>query len=173
MKALLELLQKRFNQNMHRHANTNWQTVEDKLHAHKNHLDVLQKMEDTGGEPDVLEYDGKLYIVDFSKESPKGRRSYCYDEKALYERKKFKPESSVEKVVKDIGVEVVDEAMYIFMQTVEDLDLKTSSWLKTPNDFRKLGGALNGEKRYQRTFIFHNGADSYYGSRGFRGYIQL
>lgn len=173
MKELIELLQKRFSQNMHRHPNTNWQTVEDKLQADKNYLKVLQKMEDSGGEPDVLEYRGKLYYVDFSKESPKGRRSYCYDEKALYDRKKFKPESSVEKVAKDMGVDLVDEAMYIFIQTVEDLDLKTSSWLKTPDDFRALGGALNGEKRYQRAFIFHNGADSYYASRGFRGYIQL
>ena len=171
MNELLKTLKNRFESNMHRHEGILWQDVEAKLDNKK--LEVLQKMEHTGGAPDVLLYESKLYYTDFSKESPVDRRSLCYDEKAWQDRKKFKPESSVEKEAAKLGVMLVDEPMYVYMQGLEDLDTKTSSWLQTPKAFRLLGGALNGEKRYQRTFIYHNGADSYYASRGYRGYIEL
>lgn len=171
MENLLNTLRMRFEKNMHRHKDIKWSDIENKLN--KDHLKILEKMEETGGEPDVMTFEGSLYYVDFSKESPLGRRSYCYDEKAWHDRKKFKPESSVEKEAKKIGITLVSESMYMYMQGLEDLDLKTSSWIDTPQKFRDLGGALNAEKRYDRAFIYHNGADSYYASRGFRGFIKL
>lgn len=171
MENLLNLLKNRFEKNLHRHLGVVWSTVEGKLT--KESLEILKNMEATGGEPDVIKYNDHLYFVDFSKESPIGRRGYCFDEKAWHDRKKFKPQSSVEKEAKKLGVELIDESMYMYIQTIDDLDLKTSSWIATPKAFRALGGALNAEKRYQRTFIFHNGADSYYESRGYRGFIKL
>ena len=173
MEKLFQILKDRFDQNMHRHPGVSWKIVEEKILYHKDTLITLEKMESTGGEPDVLSYEGDLYYVDFSKESPSGRRSLCFDEKAWHARKQNKPQSSVEKEALSMGVELVDEKMYFFMQSIEDLDLKTSSWIATPKEFRALGGALNAEKRYQRTFVFHNGADSYYAARGFRGYIKI
>lgn len=173
MDKLFQVLKDRFEQNMHRHLNISWKSVEEKILYHKDTLITLEKMEATGGEPDVLSYEGELYYVDFSKESPSGRRSLCFDEKALQARKQNKPKSSVEKDALSMGVKLVDEDMYFYMQSLEDLDLKTSSWIATPKDLRALGGALNAEKRYQRTFVFHNGADSYYAARGYRGYIKL
>ncbi|WP_035357288.1 DUF4256 domain-containing protein [Acholeplasma granularum] len=173
MNEFLKLLETRFKKNMHRHEHIKWHDIEEKLTQNKKILETLYKMELTGGEPDLMSYDNNLYYVDFSKETPLKRRSYCYDEKALKDRKKFKPESSVETEIKKLGINLVDENMYFYIQTLEDLDLKTSSWIHTPESIRKLGGALNAEKRYDRTFIFHNGADSYYASRGFRGYIKL
>jgi len=171
MDKLLAVLEKRFNDNMHRHKDVSWQDVKDKLNNKV--MGILQKMEDTGGKPDVIKYEGIVYYVDFSKESPEQRRSLCYDEKAWQDRKKFKPESSVEKHADQMGVKLINEPMYSYMQALEDFDLKTSSWIETPDSIRSLGGALNAEKRYQRTFIFHNGADSYYASRGYRGFIKL
>jgi len=173
MDKLFQTLKDRFEQNMHRHPGVLWKDIEDKILYHKDILMTLEKMEATGGEPDVLSYQDGLYYVDFSKESPVGRRSLCFDEKAWHARKQNKPTSNVEKEASNMGVELVDEDMYVYMQSLEDLDLKTSSWIATPEAFRALGGALNAEKRYQRTFIFHNGADSYYAARGYRGYIKL
>ena len=173
MNKLIETLKNRFEKNSHRHTDVLWQDIEHKITNNQATLKTLQNMEDTGGEPDVIVFENTLYYVDFSKETPKDRRSYCYDEKAWHDRKKFKPESSVEKEAKKIGITLVSESMYMYMQSLEDFDLKTSSWIDTPKSFRDLGGALNAEKRYDRAFIYHNGADSYYASRGFRGFIKI
>lgn len=169
---LLDILEQRFKKHPHRHEGVTWDKVSQKINQDPNKLTILQKMEDSGGEIDIIAFEGKLYYVDFSKESP-NRRSFCYDEKAWHDRKKFKPESSVEKDINNLGSKLVTEAMYLYMQTLEDFDLKTSSWIATPKSIRDLGGALNAEKRYGRAFIFHNGADSYYQSRGYRSYIEI
>lgn len=173
LNTFIQLLQKRFNENMHRHPHVDFQDVKSKLESDEHFTNVIYRMEDTGGEPDVFSYKGNLYFVDFSKESPLGRRNVCYDEKARLSRKKFPPETSAEKVSSDIGIELLDENMYHALQEIEPFDQKTSSWIKTPDNFRKLGGALTGDRRYNRTFTYHNGADSYYGVRGFRGYILI
>ncbi|MGB0417832.1 MAG: DUF4256 domain-containing protein, partial [Acholeplasmataceae bacterium] len=144
--------------------------IEPKL---KQNIDIIQRMEDTGGEPDVVLLDETLYVMDMAKESPKLRGSLCYDKQARLERKKFPPASSAMEEVNKIGIQMLDETMYKKLQDIEDLDLKTSSWIATDEALRSLGGALFGDKRYQRTFIYHNGADSYYGARGFRGYLKL
>lgn len=169
---LLDILELRFKKHPHRHEGVTWDSVFQKINQDPKKLTILQKMEDSGGEIDIIAFEGKLYYVDFSKESP-NRRSFCYDEKAWHDRKKFKPESSVEKDINNLGSKLVTEAMYLYMQTLEDFDLKTSSWIATPKSIRDLGGALNAEKRYGRAFIFHNGADSYYQSRGYRSYIEI
>ena len=173
MIEFLKTLETRFTFNTHRHPSVKWSEVANILSTNPEFLDIIIKMEETGGEIDILFYKDALYVVDFSTESPKGRRSLCYDETARNARKANKPVSSVEAVAKTIGISIVDEEMYQYMQDIEDFDLKTSSWIKTPPTLRSLGGALNAEKRYQRTFIFHNGADSYYASRGFRGYLKI
>ena len=170
---LLDILEQRFTTNPHRHEGVLWETVYHNIHQEQNKLSILQNMEDSGGEIDVISFEGNLYYVDFSKESPDKRRSFCYDEMAWHDRKKFKPESSVEKHVTTLGSKLITENMYMYIQTLEDLDLKTSSWIATPKSIRDLGGALNAEKRYGRAFIFHNGADSYYQSRGYRSYIKI
>lgn len=130
-------------------------------------------MEQSGGEPDVVVLEDKLYVIDMVKESPKLRGSLCYDKEARLSRKNFPPASSSLEMAASLGITVLDERMYVKLQDIEDVDLKTSSWILTYEKLRSLGGALFGDKRYQRTFIYHNGADSYYGSRGFRGYITL
>lgn len=131
-------------------------------------------MEKTGGEPDVVEFEnGKIVFVDFSAESPKGRRSFCYDQAALNSRKENKPKNSALKAAQEIGIELLDEVQYRKLQQIEKLDLKTSSWIKTPEDIRKLGGALFCDRRYDAVFTYHNGAESYYAARGFRGFIEL
>lgn len=173
LNTFIHLLQKRFDEHKHRHPHVDFNDVKKILESNKNLTQIIYRMEDTGGEPDVISYDGHLYYVDFSKESPLGRRNVCYDEKARLARKKFPPESSAEKVAKEIGIELLDEKMYHILQEIEPFDQKTSSWIKTPDDFRKLGGALTGDRRYNRTFTYHNGADSYYGVRGFRGYVTI
>lgn len=167
---LLEILEQRFNKHPHRHLNITFRDIEPKF---KQYSDIIQRMEDTGGEPDVVLLDDVLYIIDMAKESPKLRGSLCYDKQARLERKKFPPASSAMEEAHKIGIQLLDESMYKKLQDIEDFDLKTSSWIATDETLRSLGGALFGDKRYQRTFIYHNGADSYYGTRGFRGYIQL
>lgn len=176
IKATLEILQKRFTENMHRHVNIDWQDVHQKLTASKVACAALAQMEASKGEPDVILYDEKTnqYIfADCAKESPKGRRSICYDEDARLKRKKYPPKSSVEALASEMGVEVMDEKLYRHLQTLEAVDLKTSSWIKTPDEIRTLGGAIFADRRYDTIFIYHNSADSYYGSRGFRAYLEV
>jgi len=167
---LLETLKKRFEKNMHRHEGCVFEEVQEKLIQH---LDTILKMEQSGGEPDVVVLEEKLYVIDMAKESPKLRGSLCYDKEARLARKNVPPSSSALEMASSLGISVIDEMMYVKLQNIEDFDLKTSSWILTDESLRSLGGALFGDKRYQRTFIYHNGADSYYGSRGFRGYITL
>ncbi len=167
---LLETLKKRFEKNMHRHQGLVFEEVQDKLIKNQ---DILLNMEQTGGEPDVVVLDEKLYVIDMAKESPKLRGSLCYDKEARLARKNFPPTSSALEMAASLGINVIDETMYVKLQNIEDFDLKTSSWILTDHQLRSRGGALFGDKRYQRTFIYHNGADSYYGSRGFRGYLTL
>jgi len=167
---LLEILKKRFEKNMHRHEGCVFEEVQEKLIQH---LDTILKMEQSGGEPDVVLLEEKLYVIDMAKESPKLRGSLCYDKEARLARKNVPPSSSALEMASSLGISVIDEMMYVKLQNIEDFDLKTSSWILTDESLRSLGGALFGDKRYQRTFIYHNGADSYYGSRGFRGYITL
>ncbi|MDA0871840.1 MAG: DUF4256 domain-containing protein [Firmicutes bacterium] len=170
MMELLETLKKRFEKNMHRHEGLVFEEVQEKLIQH---LDTILKMEQSGGEPDVVVLEDKLYVIDMAKESPKLRGSLCYDKEASLARKNFPPVSSALEMAASLGISLIDEMMYVKLQDIEDFDLKTSSWILTDEKLRSLGGALFGDKRYQRSFIYHNGVDSYYGSRGFRGYITL
>lgn len=167
---LLEILKNRFEKNIHRHNDIEFEDIKNKLIQYQ---DTILKMEQSGGEPDVVVLDKKLYVIDMAKESPKLRGSLCYDQEARLSRKNFPPSSSALEMAASLGITVLDETMYVKLQNIEDFDLKTSSWILTEDTFRSLGGALFGDKRYKRTFIYHNGADSYYGSRGFRGYITL
>jgi predicted type IV restriction endonuclease len=170
---LLNTLKCRFEENIDRHKNIAWNQVENKLIGDMIKLLSLNEMEKTGGEPDVvLEEDGSYIFYDCSKESP-NRRSFCYDREALESRKKFPPTNNVIDVAREMGIEILNENEYRYLQTLGDFDLKTSSWIKTPAELRTLGGALFGDKRYDRTFIYHNGADSYYESRGFRGSLKI
>lgn len=176
---LLNILKKRFEMNMHRHKNLEWSRVEDKLKASPAKLWSLNEMESTGGEPDVVQEKKSEEIVfyDCSAESPKGRRSLCYDRAALEARKKHKPENSAMDRANEMGIEILNEEQYRELQSGlrqdEKLDAKTSSWIKTPEDIRKLGGALFCDYRYAKVFVYHNGADSYYSARGFRGLLKL
>ena len=167
---LLETLKTRFEKNKHRHEGLLFEEIQDQLITY---LDTILKMEQSGGEPDVVVLDQKMYVIDMVKETPKGRVSLCYDKEARLGRKNFPPISSALEMAASLGIAMIDESMYLKLQAIEDFDLKTSSWILTDQRLRSLGGALFGDKRYQRTFIYHNGADSYYGSRGFRGYIIL
>ena len=170
---LLKILKNGFESNLNRHPNIKWEDVLSKLLDNSIKLEALYNMEETGGEPDVvLEENGSYIFYDCAKESPK-RRSLCYDREALESRKKFPPQNNVIDVAKEMGIYILNEDEYRYLQTLGDFDLKTSSWLKTPNEVRTLGGALFGDKRYERTFIYHNGADSYYESRGFRGSLKV
>jgi hypothetical protein len=173
---LLIILQKRFEKNMIRHKGLDWAKVEAKLKANTEVLWSLNEMEETGGEPDVVLLDKKSsqYIfVDCSAESPKGRRSLCYDQKALESRKEHKPENSAVEMAAEMGIELLTEEEYFQLQGFGEFDLKTSSWIQTPTDVRKLGGALYCDRRYNRVFVGHNGAESYYAARGFRGSLQV
>lgn len=173
---LLLLLASRFEKNKHRHKDLQWDKIRKKLEGQSDKLWSLREMEKTGGEPDVIEYDKKLgeYIFcDCSPESPNGRRSLCYDRRALDARKAYKPVNSAVDVAIELGVELLTEAEYHALQEMGPFDLKTSSWIKTPPEVRKLGGAIFGDRRYDRTFIYHNGADSYYAARGFRGLLRI
>ena len=168
---LRPILEQRFVSMIHRHPNVNFATVYDKLSLEEHR--ILLEMENTGGEPDFVLLNDRLFIIDMAKETPKLRRSLCYDQAAREGRKKFPPKSSALEMASEIGITLVDESMYRTLQEIEDLDTKTSSWIYTPPTMRSLGGALFGDKRFQRTFFYHNGADAYYSGRGFRGYIKL
>jgi hypothetical protein len=173
---LLEALQSRFEKNVNRHKDLRWTEVQKKLETNPDKLWSLHQMEETGGEPDVVGIDkdtGEFIFYDCSPESPKGRRSVCFDRQALESRKKFKPKTSAEEMAKEMGVDVLTENQYFELQKLGEFDTKTSSWLKTPDEVRKLGGAIFGDNRFGRVFIYHNGAESYYGARGFRGVLKL
>ncbi|MFP7300408.1 DUF4256 domain-containing protein [Neobacillus niacini] len=173
---ILSILKDRFEKHMHRHEGHKWVDVQAKLDANADKLWSLNEMEATGGEPDVIGYDEEKdeYIYcDCAKESPKGRRSVCYDREALDARKKHKPENSAMDMARDMGIEMLTEEQYRSLQKLENFDMKTSSWIETPSDIRKLGGALFCDYRYGNVFVYHNGADSYYGARGFRGLLRV
>jgi hypothetical protein len=166
IEAFLNLLEERFVTNMGRHKDMDWSEIRSKLHASQEKLLILYRMEQSGGEPDVIGFENGEYIFcDCSKESPEGRRSTCYDKEALDSRKANKPWNSAEQLEQEIGIEMLDEEDYRNLQKLGDFDLKTSSWIKTPEKIRNLGGALFCDKRYGDVFTYHNGAESYYGSR--------
>lgn len=173
---LLITLKERFEKNMNRHKDIKWDDVEEKLKTKPDKLFSLNEMERTGGEPDLVTYDNNTdqYIFfDCSAESPRGRRSTCYDQEALESRKKNKPESSAMDMAEAMGIEILTEEEYRYLQGLGEFDTKTSSWVKTPANIRKLGGAIFCDRRYDTVFVYHNGADSYYGSRGFRASIRI
>jgi hypothetical protein len=174
--SLLSILKDRFQKNSHRHKGIEWDTVQDKLLAHPGKLPPLLQMEETGGEPDVVgieEATGKIIFFDCAPESPKGRRSVCYDHEALESRKTYKPKNSAVGMAAEMGIAVLTEEQYYDLQKLGKFDTKTSSWVQTPPDIRKLGGAIFGDWRFGRVFIYHNGAESYYGARGFRGVLMV
>lgn len=173
---LIKILKIRFEKNPNRHENIEWENVQKKLGSNPEKLWTLHEMERTEGEPDVISYDKKTdeyLFVDCSAESPKGRRSLCYDRKALDSRKENKPANSAIDLANEIGIEILDEEQYRYLQSLGNFDLKTSSWVKTPDDIRKLGGAVFCDKRYNNVFLYHNGAESYYSARGFRGSLKV
>lgn len=173
---LLQTLQTRFEKNMHRHAGLDWFAVEARLKNNPAALNSLAQMEATGGEPDVVGMDegnGSIVFCDCSPESPAGRRSICYDRAAWEARKENKPKSSAEEVAASMGIALLTEDQYRHLQTLGEFDRKTSSWIATPSDVRQLGGALFCDRRYGRVFVYHNGAESYYAARGFRGLLAV
>ena len=173
---LLSVLKIRFEKNKSRHKELEWADIHAKLEANPGKLWSLDDMEITGGEPDVVGYDEKTdeYIFyDCSAESPKGRRSLCYDHEALESRKEHKPENSAVEMASDMGIELLTEEQYRQLQQLGNFDLKTSSWVKTPAEIRKRGGALFCDRRYDTVFLYHNGAESYYAARGFRGSLRV
>jgi hypothetical protein len=175
-KELLGTLKDRFEKNMERHQDLEWALVEAKLDASADKLWTLNEMEVTGGEPDVVAYNeenDEYIFCDCSAESPKGRRSVCYDREALESRKKHKPENSAMDLAAGIGIELLTEEQYRELQKLGSFDLKTSSWVQTPAEVRELGGALFCDRRYNQVFVYHNGADSYYAARGFRGRLKV
>ena len=172
----LALLEARFAAHPERHPGLRWEEVRQRLREVPSAAAALQRMEETGGEPDVLDMDdstGEIIFCDCSKETPIGRRSLCYDEEALLKRKKNPPTGSAMNQAKELGVELMNEELYRTLQKTGEYDLKTSSWIATPEDIRKLGGALFAERRYGKVFTFHNGADSYYSVRGWRGVLSV
>ena len=173
---LLGTLKARFEKNMSRHKGLDWAKVQARLAANPEKLWSLSEMERTGGEPDVVGYDkktGEYIFYDCSAESPKGRRSLCYDREALESRKEFKPADTALDMAAAMGVELLTEEQYQGLQKLGNFDTKTSSWLKTPAEIRKLGGAIFGDRRYDHVFVYHTGADAYYGSRAFRGALRV
>lgn len=173
---LLANLKTRFEKHPKRHVNIRFDEVEIRLNKNSDKLWSLFEMERTGGEPDVVAVDkesGEIIFFDCSPETPKERRNVCYDRAALESRKQYKPATSAMDLANEMGIEILDEEQYRYLQTLGNFDTKTSSWLKTPASIRKLGGAIFGDKRYDHVFIYHNGADSYYGVRGFRGCIRV
>ena len=174
--ALLSGLKERFEKNITRHEWLEWPKVQAKLEANAEKLWSLHEMERTGGEPDVVDYDkakDEYIFYDCSAESPNGRRSVCYDPQALEARKKNKPENNAVGMAADMGIELLTEEQYRALQKLGKFDMKTSSWVETPADVRGLGGALFCDSRYGRVFLYHNGADSYYAARGFRGALKV
>lgn len=173
---LLATLKIRFQKNNNRHEGLEWEKVRSKLENQPEKLWSLHEMEVTGGEPDVITFDSstnEYTFCDCSAESPKGRRSLCYDEEALNSRKEHKPKNSATSLALEMGVEILDEQEYYQLQQLGKFDRKTSSWVKTPSEIRSLGGAIFGDWRYGRVFIYHNGAESYYGSRAFRAMLKV
>ena len=173
---IIKILKDRFEKNMNRHKDLVWDKIQVKLKANPEKLWSLNEMEKTGGEPDVIAYDentDEYIFFDCSKESPIGRRNFCYDKEALESRKKNKPENSAINMAHEMGIEILTEEQYRELQKLGSFDLKTSSWVKTPDKIRKLGGALFCDRRYDTVFVYHNGAESYYGARGFRGSLRV
>jgi hypothetical protein len=173
---LLGALKDRFEKNMNRHKGLDWAKVQATLEARAEKLWSLHEMESTGGEPDVVDHDrktGEYIFFDCSAESPKGRTSLCYDREALDLRKEFKPKNTVMDMVAAMGIELLTEEQYFELQKLGEFDTKSSSWVKTPADIRQLGGALYCDRRYGRVFVGHNGAESYYSGRGFRGWLKV
>jgi hypothetical protein len=173
---LLRALQSRFEKNMNRHKGLEWNRLRAKLEAHPEKLLSLNEMERTGGEPDIVGYDkktGEYIFFDCSDESPEGRRSLCYDREALNSRKEFKPKDTALDMAAAIGISLLTEAQYRELQALGNFDTKTSSWLETPSAIRDRGGAIFGDRRYDHVFVYHNGADSYYAARGFRGALRV
>lgn len=173
---LLKIVKARFEKNKNRHKGIEWTKVQASLVASPASLWSLQEMEKTGGEPDVISFDkktGEFIFCDCSAETPKNRRSICYDHEALESRKEHKPENSAVQLAADMGIELLTEEHYRELQKLGPFDTKTSSWLKTPADIRKLGGAIFGDYRFGRVFVYHNGAESYYAARGFRGLLRV
>lgn len=173
---LLATLKARFEKNMDRHVGLVWEDIQAKLVANPDKIGILDSMEETGGEPDVVGFDekaGAYLFFDCAVESPKGRRSLCYDAEALAARKEHKPANSAINLANEMGIEVLNEDQYRYLQQFGKFDTKTSSWIKTPDEIRKLGGALFCDYRYETVFVYHNGAESYYGSRAFRGCLKV
>jgi len=174
--VLISTLKARFEKNMNRHAGLEWAEVQSKLEGNKEKLWSLNEMERTGGEPDIVGLDkttGEYIFYDCSPESPKGRRSICYDREALESRKENKPGNSVMDMADAMGIDLLTVDQYRELQTLGNFDSKTSSWVKTPAEIRKLGGAIFADYRYGQVFVYHNGADSYYAARGFRGSLKV
>ncbi len=175
-KELLGALKVRFEKNMNRHKGIEWANTQAKLEANAEKLWSINEMEKTGGEPDVVGHDkktGEYIFYDCSLESPKGRRSFCYDREALESRKEHKPADNATDMAAAMGIELLTEEQYRELQTFGNFDTKTSSWVKTPSVIRKLGGALFCDRRYDTVFVYHNGAESYYAARGFRGSLKV
>ncbi len=173
---LLEALRARFEKNMTRHKGLKWSKIQANLEAAPKKLESLNQMEKTGGEPDVVAYDkktGEYVFYDCCAQTPQGRRSLCYDGEALKSRKEHKPKSSAVEMAEAMGIELLTEEDYRALQELGEFDTKTSSWLKTPPEVRDLGGAIFGDRRYGRVFVYHNGAESYYAVRGFRGSLKV
>jgi len=173
---LLGALKARFERSMSRHAGLNWAKVQARLETNPEKLWSLSEMERTGGEPDVVGHDkksGEYIFYDCSAQSPKGRANLCYDREALDSRKQFKPKNSALNLAAAMGIELLTEEQYYELQQLGEFDTKSSSWLKTPANVRNLGGAIFGDRRFGRVFIYHNGAESYYGGRGFRGWLKV
>lgn len=176
MNELQDILKSRFEKNMVRHEGVEWEKVWEKLAKNAKKLESVLRMEKTGGEPDVVVFDNnkdEYMFCDCSSESPKDRRSLCYDKQALDSRKTFKPKNSAVELAKSMGIELLTEDEYGQLQKLGEFDIKTSSWLKTPTEIRKLGGAIFADRRYNTVFVYHNGAESYYASRGFRGVVRV
>lgn len=173
---LLSVVKNRFEKNMHRHPGLDWTKIQAKLEANPEKLWSLNEMERTGGEPDVVGFDpetGEFIFYDCSPESPEGRRNICYDRAALESRKEHKPQNSAQDLADAMGIEILTEAQYRELQKLGNFDTKTSSWVKTPAAIRRLGGALFCDRRYNQVFVYHNGAPSWYGVRGFRGELRV
>lgn len=173
---ILKILKDRFDKNINRHKGLKWSEIKEKLEGNAEKLWSLNEMEKTGGEPDVVDYDkktGEHIFYDCSKQSPAGRRNLCYDHEALESRKEHKPKNSAIDLAAAMGIEILTEEQYRQLQKLGNFDTKTSSWVKTPEKIRKLGGAIYCDRRYDTVFTYHNGAESYYASRGFRGSLRI
>ncbi|MFC4388446.1 DUF4256 domain-containing protein [Gracilibacillus marinus] len=173
---LIRTLRERYEKEVFHKAEWDFGLIEERLRSDKNKLESLREMERTGGEPAIVDYDekeDKFILFDCCKESPVGRRSVCYDQEALQSRKKHKPETSAIDMAKKMGIEILTEEQYVYLQQLGEFDLKTSSWVKTPSSIREKGGALFCDRRYGQVFLYHNGADSYYKARGFRGSLKI